>query len=91
MSQNDNPIRESNSAPAANSVALEGITRIEQEQGRWVVWLNVPFWDEAATEENPVENHWHRISDYGRESDALVAARMIECSVNRPSRPLTGF
>lgn len=71
--------------------ALEGVTRVECHQGRWVVWLNVMFWQETCQADNPIENRWHRINDYASESEAQIAARYIERSVNRDPRTISGF
>ncbi|MEZ6096828.1 MAG: hypothetical protein R3C03_21840 [Pirellulaceae bacterium] len=73
------------------SIPLEGLTRIVNKDGRWVVWLNVQFWEASAEDGNPIENHWTIISDYSTEGEAIVAARWIERSVNKQYRPPTGF
>ena len=40
-------------------VPLEAMTRIENEDGRWVVYLNVQSW-EPDNEGHPVTNNWKR-------------------------------
>ena len=71
-------------------VPLEAIARIEHENGRWVVYLNVQSW-EPNDDENPVTNNWKRINDYSTEEDAKVAASWFQKSANRTYRPPTGF
>ncbi len=78
-----------NDQPDKNSVPLDAITRVENENGRWVVYLNVPTWDQG--DENPITNHWKRINDYSTASDAAVAASWYERSANKTMRPPTGF
>lgn len=48
-------------------------TKVVAENGRWVVYLGVDFWDEAAAD-NPVETVWHRIADFPTPAAAAVAA-----------------
>jgi hypothetical protein len=71
-------------------VPLEAITRIEQENGRWVVYLNVQSW-EPNSDEHPVANDWQRINDYSSRADAQVAATWYQRSANRNFRPPSGF
>lgn len=75
--------------PEEKFVPLDAITRVEKEDGRWVVYLNVPSWNED--EENPITNHWKKINDYSTESEAKVAASWFERSANKTIRPPTGF
>ena len=82
--------------------ALGASTKIVEENGRWVVYLNVDFWeppsadeipDEQANDENwPVTTHWKRISDYADRRSAEVAAKWIERSADRNlRRPPSGL
>ncbi len=71
-------------------VPLEAITRIEQENGRWVVYLNVQSW-EPNSDEHPVANQWQKINDYSSQAEAQVAASWYERSANRNIRPPSGF
>ena len=75
--------------PDKKFVPLEAIARVQYENGRWVVYLNVPSWDPEDAE--PVTNHWKRIHDYSRKSDAKVAASWYERSANKTFRPPLGF
>lgn len=77
---------DSNTSP----VALTADTRIVQESGRWIVMLNVPYWDPSG-DDHPVTNNWKRISDYATQQGAEVAASWITRSVNRQTRPPMGF
>ena len=71
----------------------EALTKVVEESGRWIVWLNVPKWsaDSEAELEHPIENCWHRINDYATRSAAEVAARLITRTVNRNFRPKGGY
>ena len=71
-------------------VPLDAIARVEKENGRWVVYLNVQSW-EPSEEEHPVANNWKRINDYSTEQEAKVAASWYEKSANRTIRPPMGF
>ena len=71
-------------------VPLDATTRVVQENGRWVVMLNVTSW-EPSEEGHPIANNWKRINDYATEQEAQVAARWIEKSANRQTRPPSGF
>ncbi len=73
-----------------NFVPLEAITRVENENGRWVVYLNVQTW-EPDNEGHPVTNNWKRINDFSTESEAFVAASWYQRSANKQIRPPTGF
>lgn len=70
-------------------VPLDAITRVEKENGRWVVYLNVQSWE--PDQSNPVANNWKRINDYATESEANVAATWFKRSANRTIRPSTGL
>ncbi len=87
MNQSDDVPNENK--PAKKFVPLEAITRVEQENGRWVVYLNVQSWE--PDNEDPVNNDWKRINDYSSEADAKVAASWYERSANKTIRPPTGF
>jgi hypothetical protein len=79
-----------NEQPEEPFIPLEAMTRVEHENGRWVVYLNVPTW-ESADEESPVTNHWKRINDYANRSEADVAAVWYQRSANRSRRPPSDF
>lgn len=76
--------------PPHSFVALEAMIRITQDQGRWVVYLNVPFWD-PRVDQHPVSNRWKRINDYATKQEAEVAAHWYQRSANRHTKPPTGF
>jgi hypothetical protein len=67
---------------------------IEEEKGRWVVYLDISFWRENGSydEHNPLESVRKRIRDYPTKRDAEVAAHWIERTADRnnPHRNL-GF
>ncbi len=72
--------------------SLDASTKVVNEQGRWVVYLNVPDWDcSPADDQHPVNNQWKRINDYSTQRDAEVAAHWFERSANRTHRPPSGF
>ena len=54
--------------------AVASNTVIEEEQGRWVVYLEVGFWEAAGASESPIEVTRRRIKDYPTRRDAEVAA-----------------
>ena len=59
---------------------------VEKEQGRWVVYLDVAFWREAAAADkdfNPLENERKRIRDYSTKTEAEVAAHWIERTADK--------
>ena len=87
MNQRDD--ESSGSKRAKKFVPLDAITRVENENGRWVVYLNVPSWDQD--DENPITNDWKKINDYSTEKEANVAASWFERSANKTIRPPTGF
>ena len=70
-------------------VPLDAITRVEKQDGRWVVYLNVQSWEPDQT--GPIANNWKRINDYSSESEANVAATWYGRSANRTMDPPTGF
>ena len=64
-------------------------TLIEQENGRWVVYLEVGFWNAGG--ETPISVNRSRINDYPTLRDAEVAASWIQRSSNRNvTRPVEG-
>lgn len=69
-------------------------TEVEEENGRWVVYMDVCFWREDVSKEdlNPLENVRKRIRDYATKREAEVAAHWIERTADRnnPHRDL-GF
>ena len=71
-------------------VPLEAMTRIENENGRWVVYLNVQSW-EPESAGHPVTNNWKRINDFSTEAEATVAASWYQRSANKQIRPPTGL
>lgn len=75
--------------PEKKFVPLDAITRVENENGRWVVYLNVPSWDQY--DEDPITNDWKKINDYSTESEAKNAASWFERSANKTIRRPTGF
>jgi hypothetical protein len=58
---------------------------IMEENGRWVVYLDLTFWREAESGEdlNPLENVRRRIRDYPTKRDAEVAAHWMERTADR--------
>ena len=77
--------------PDKKFVPLEAITRVEKENGRWVVYLNVPILG-AGPWRDPVANNWKRINDYStRSQKPTVAATWFERSANRTIGPPTGL
>ncbi len=79
----------SENEPGKKFVPLDAVTRVLNENGRWVVYLNVCSWE--SDEEDPVTNNWKRINDYSTESEAITAATWYERSANKTIRPPTGF
>ncbi len=63
--------------------AVGSHTVIEEEQGRWVVYLEVGFWESAGAGEGPVQVTRRRIKDYSTRRDAEVAASWIARSTDR--------
>ena len=55
---------------------------IVRENGRWVVYLDVGFWNNADGSV-PLKTERKRIADYASEQDAQVAARWIERGADR--------
>lgn len=71
--------------------ALAAAAVVVHEQGRWVVYLEVGFW-EHGDPGSPVRTERKRIADYATEQSARVAARWIERAADRNlSRPQLGF
>lgn len=77
-------------SPDKKFIPLEAFTRVENECGRWVVYLNVQSW-EPTNDEHPVANNWKRIRDFSSESEANIAATLYERSANKTIRPPLGF
>ncbi|HHM12311.1 MAG TPA: hypothetical protein ENJ16_02065 [Planctomycetaceae bacterium] len=70
----------------------DAFAKVVLEAGRWVVYLNVPEWeDDTAPDASPLVNRWQRINDYATEQEARVAAGWFERSANRKVKPPTGF
>ncbi len=68
--------------------AVGSSTFIQEEQGRWVVYLEVGFWEAGDT---PMKVTRSRINDYPTRHDAEVAASWIQRSSDRGvSRPVEG-
>lgn len=82
--------RTDSNGPDGGNLPLDAFARVENENGRWVVYLNVPSW-EPESDGHPVTNNWKRINDYSSRQDAEVAATWYERSANRSIRPPTGF
>jgi len=55
---------------------------VEKENGRWVVYLEVGFW-ETQGEDGPVRTERKRIADYPSEQSAKIAAQWIERTADR--------
>lgn len=79
--------REHNPGPF---LPLDASTYVVEENGRWVVMLNVTSWEPSSTD-HPVANNWKRINDFATKQEAQMAASWIEKSANRQARPPTGF
>ncbi len=72
--------------------AMSATTRVIEESGRWVVMLNVDFWEPEEEEGNPINSVWKRINDYSTQQEAETAATWIGRAANRNlSHPPTGF
>ncbi|MEM8678708.1 MAG: hypothetical protein AAGF97_05040 [Planctomycetota bacterium] len=84
--------------------ALGAKSKVVEEDGRWVVYLAVDFWEpqpggetvdgRSANQDEawPIETVWRRIADYPDRARAEVAARWIERSADRNlPRPPTGL
>ena len=67
----------------ANAVAAKAF--IEEEAGRWVVYLEAGFWEEEQID-NPTQTTRHRIADYATRQEAEVAARWMERGADRRHR-----
>ena len=68
--------------PSANAVYAQ--TMIEEERGRWVVYLEVGFWD--PNEIDSLHTVRRRIQDYAKKSQAEIAARWIERTARKEQR-----
>jgi hypothetical protein len=63
-------------------------TEVLYEQGRWVVYLEVTFWEtdqrtELSKESEPLETVRHRIAEFSTRDRAEVAARWYERGADR--------
>ena len=54
---------------------------VEQEKGRWVVYIEVTFWE--LDKENPLQHYRHRIQDYPTKRKAELAASWIKRAAER--------
>ncbi|MCW1966597.1 MAG: hypothetical protein KIH69_000575 [Anaerolineae bacterium] len=65
-------------------IAVNAQSEIVKEKGRWVVYLNVTFWelDDYAGQVNVLRR---RIADYATQERAKVAASFMERAANRDS------
>ncbi len=70
--------------------AMDAVAHVTQENGRWVVLLNVLSW-EPGSGDHPVVNHWKRICDCSTEQEAVTKASWIERAAGRTIRPLSDF
>jgi len=69
--------------------AVGANTSIEEQNGRWVVFLEIGFWETA--EDAPLKVTRRRINDYATRRDAEIAAAWIQRSVDRNvGRPAEG-
>ncbi len=69
--------------------AIAAQTFIQEEKGRWVVYLEVGFWETG--EGSPIKVVRSRINDYATRRDAEVAASWIQRSAERNvTRPVEG-
>ena len=72
-----------------NAILAE--TTIEEENGQWVVYLEVVFWDTDQIEE-PLQSVRHRIQAYRSRNRAEIAAHWIKRGAQRDLRkPSMGF
>ncbi len=70
--------------------AVYAQTIIEQEKGRWVVYLEVGFWE--PNEVDNLQTVRRRIQDYPKKRLAEIAANWIERAAKKDLRyPPTGF
>jgi hypothetical protein len=56
-------------------------TRIEEEKGRWVVYLEVTFWE--SEQDYPLKTVIHRVQDFSTKKQAEVAAKLYRRTVDR--------
>lgn len=74
--------------PTENAVWVA--TSVEPEQGRWVVYLEVGFWEPNAVDN--VQTVRHRIQDYPKQRLAEIAAGWIERAAKKDlKQPPLGF
>lgn len=72
---------------ATRAVASNAV--VQEEQGRWVVYLEVGFWETGSS--TPLKVTRSRINDYPTRRDAEVAASWIQRSSDRNvTRPVEG-
>ncbi|HFC11967.1 MAG TPA: AP2 domain-containing protein [Anaerolineae bacterium] len=73
-----------------NAVLAE--TFIEREKGRWVVYLEVSFWELEKAGDEQFETVRHRIQDYAKKREAEIAANLVKRAANRDlPAPPTGL
>ncbi len=56
-------------------------TRVVEEQGRWVVYLEVTFWEDD--QEFPLKTVKHRVQDYPTKKRAEMAAEIYRRAADR--------
>ncbi len=61
--------------------AFAAETFVEKEKGRFVVYLEVHFWENAT--EGKVATYRHRIQEYSTQRKAEIAAEIIRRAANR--------
>lgn len=67
-----------------NGVGVAGV--VEQEAGRWVVYLEIASWDKNASD-NPLQIRRHRIADYPTYERASIAAQWMQRTADRSPAP----
>lgn len=74
--------------PTENAVWV--VATVEEEKGRWVVYLEVGFWE--PNEPDNVQTVRHRIQAYPKKRLAEIAAHWIERGASKDlSQPPLGF
>lgn len=67
--------------------ALSVEAEIVAEHGRWVLYLNVLFWETGQraglNDANPLQAQRHRIADYATRAQAEVAAKWMQRGASR--------
>lgn len=68
-------------------------TKITNEQGRWVVYLNVSRWDPISKDDtaDPIESCWYRINDFSTKTEAEVAAKWYHRGADKKIRRPRGY